>query len=72
MEIGVIGHGEAGAALTDRVAEEVRTRSEHHRNRTVQFEIPPTGTDTSDPRTGRFFLDRPHHPLTVVWHGPGQ
>jgi protein-L-isoaspartate(D-aspartate) O-methyltransferase len=67
MEVGVIGHGIAGAELADCVAEEVRTWSEQHRNRTVQFEIPPTGTDASDPRTGRFFLDRSHHPFTVIW-----
>jgi len=28
---------------------------------------PSTGTDTSTPETGRVFLDRPHHPLTVTW-----
>ncbi|MGH4017792.1 MAG: hypothetical protein ACRDT0_00820 [Pseudonocardiaceae bacterium] len=41
MEIGVIGHSNAGSKLTDRVAEEIRTWSEQHRNRTVQFGIPP-------------------------------
>ena len=66
MEVGVIGHGDTAAKLTDRVAEEVSTRSEHHRNRTVQFEIPPTGT--SYPGSARFFLDRPpHHPFTVIF-----
>jgi protein-L-isoaspartate(D-aspartate) O-methyltransferase len=67
MEVGVIGHSDVRAELTNRVAEEVRTWSEHHRHRTVQFEIPPTGTDASDRSSGRFFLDRPHHPLTVIW-----
>jgi protein-L-isoaspartate(D-aspartate) O-methyltransferase len=65
MEIGVIGHSDAGAALSDHVADEIRTWGEQQRNRTVQFEIPPTGT--SDPQAGRFFLDRPHHGLAVIW-----
>jgi protein-L-isoaspartate(D-aspartate) O-methyltransferase len=64
MEIGVIGHSDAGAALSDHVADEIRTWGEQQRNRTVQFEIPPTGT--SDPQAGRFFLDRPHHGLAVI------
>lgn len=67
MEVGVIGHGNAGAELTNRVAEEVRTWSEQPQNRTIQFELSPTGTVASDPSTGRFTLDRPHHPLTVIW-----
>ncbi|MGH3885393.1 MAG: hypothetical protein ACRDSZ_02300 [Pseudonocardiaceae bacterium] len=67
MEIGVIGHSDTGAGLSDHVAQEVRTWSEQHRNRTVQFEIPPTGTDTTDRKAGRFLLDRPHHPLAVIW-----
>ncbi|WP_020662052.1 hypothetical protein [Amycolatopsis benzoatilytica] len=68
MEVGFIGHSEAGAGLADRVAEEVRAWSEDHRNRTVQFEIPQTGG--SDPKARRFFLDRPHHGLTVIWWWP--
>ncbi len=65
MEVGVIGHSEAETDLADRVAEEVRVWSQEHRNRTVQFEIPRTGD--SDPKAHRFFLDRPHHGLTVIW-----
>jgi protein-L-isoaspartate(D-aspartate) O-methyltransferase len=65
MEIGVIGHSEVGSALSDHLADEVRTWGEQQRNRTVQFEIPPTAT--SDPQAGRFFLDRPHHGLAVIW-----
>lgn len=68
MEVGVVGHSDVGADLSDRVAEEVRTWSEHHQNRTVQFEIPANGTAFPDPADGRFFLDRPHNPITVVWH----
>jgi protein-L-isoaspartate(D-aspartate) O-methyltransferase len=67
MEVGVIGHGDTAAELTDRVAEEIRTWSAHHRDRTVQFEIPPIGTDVSHPTVGRYGLDRPHHAITVIW-----
>jgi protein-L-isoaspartate(D-aspartate) O-methyltransferase len=67
MEGGVIGHGDTAAELTDRVADQVRTWSTHHRDRTVQFEILPTGTHASDTKVGRVFLDRPHHPITVIW-----
>lgn len=67
MEVGVIGHGDTAAELTDRVAEEVRTWSAHHRDRTVQFEIPPIGIDTSHPTVDRYGLDRPHHAITVIW-----
>lgn len=65
MEIGVIGHSDAGAALSGHVVDEIRTWGEQQRNRTVQFEIPPTGTN--EPQSGRFFLDRPHHGLAVIW-----
>lgn len=67
MEVGVIGHSDQGANLSARVASEVRTWSEQHRNRAVQFEIPQSGTNTPEPNAGRFVLDRPHHPLAVTW-----
>ena len=41
MEVGVIGHSDAGAALSDQVADEIRSWRERHRNRIVQFEISP-------------------------------
>jgi protein-L-isoaspartate(D-aspartate) O-methyltransferase len=66
-EIGVIRHGPTGTALADQVAEEIRTWSEKFRDRHVRFEIPTGGIDSADPRGGRFFLDRPHNPITVIW-----
>ncbi|NKQ55623.1 methyltransferase, FxLD system [Amycolatopsis sp. K13G38] len=66
-EIGVIGHGPTGTVLADQVAEEIQTWSEKFRDRHVRFEIPTGGIDSSDPRGGRFFLDRPHNPITVIW-----
>jgi protein-L-isoaspartate(D-aspartate) O-methyltransferase len=65
LEVGVIGHSEVRPELCDHVADAIRTWGERHRNRTVWFEIPATGA--SDPQAGRFFLDRPHHGLAVVW-----
>lgn len=66
MEVGVIGHSDAGAELVHHIAEEVRTWNAQHRNPTIQFEIPPTAA-TAQPQTGRFVLDRPQHPLAVIW-----
>ncbi len=66
-ETGVVGHGPHGGELAARVADEIRTWDRDFRHRGVEFEIPADGTDTSDPTRGRFFLDRPHHPITVAW-----
>ncbi|NIJ13237.1 hypothetical protein FHU38_003581 [Saccharomonospora amisosensis] len=67
MEVGVIGHGDSGADLATRVAGEVRVWSERHRNREVWFEIPASAAGSTDPALCRFFLDRPHRPITVGW-----
>lgn len=66
-EIGVIGHGRAGSGLANRVAEAIQLWDSIYRQRGVRFEIPADRTDRSDPGQGRFFLDRPHHPITVIW-----
>ncbi|GHF76986.1 O-methyltransferase [Kitasatospora xanthocidica] len=66
FETGVIGHGPAGAALADLVAEHVRAWNAGFRGRTLRFELPDTPA-TPDPAAGRFVLDRPHHPITVIW-----
>jgi protein-L-isoaspartate(D-aspartate) O-methyltransferase len=68
METGVVGHGPAGAVLADQVAQEIRAWDERFRHLDVRFEIPVMDTGISDPGSGRFFLDRPHNPLTVTWH----
>ncbi|MER8104622.1 methyltransferase, FxLD system [Kitasatospora sp. NPDC094016] len=65
-ETGVIGHGPAGAALADLVAEQIRTWNTGFRDRTLRIELPNAPT-TADPTAGRFVLDRPHHPITVTW-----
>jgi protein-L-isoaspartate(D-aspartate) O-methyltransferase len=67
VEIGVIGHGRAESALADRVAEAIQVWDTTYRRRGVRFEIPADRADRSDPGQGRFFLDRPHHPITVIW-----
>lgn len=66
-ETGVVGHGPAGSQLAHRVADEIRTWDRNFRHREVRFEVPADDTDLSHPSHGRFFLDRPHHPITVVW-----
>ncbi|WP_369184757.1 methyltransferase, FxLD system [Streptomyces sp. Y1] len=65
-ETGVIGHGPAGAALADLVAEEIRAWDAGFRGRTLRFELPDAPADPA-PESGRFVLARPHHPITVVW-----
>jgi protein-L-isoaspartate(D-aspartate) O-methyltransferase len=66
FEVGVRGHGPTGAQLARQVAEEIRTWDKIYRARTVRFELPDTPPE-SDPAAGRFVLDRPTHPITVVW-----
>ncbi|MCW2948945.1 MAG: L-isoaspartate O-methyltransferase [Actinoallomurus sp.] len=65
-EVGVIGHGPTSSALAQEMAEQVRTWDAHYRTRTVRFEIPDAPA-TLDSAAGRFVLDRPHHPITVIW-----
>ncbi|MDH6709207.1 protein-L-isoaspartate(D-aspartate) O-methyltransferase [Kitasatospora sp. MAA19] len=65
-ETGAIGHGPAGELLADLVAEEIRTWNAGFRGRTLRFELPDNPA-TADPGAGRFVLDRPNHPITVIW-----
>ncbi|MER8188508.1 methyltransferase, FxLD system [Kitasatospora sp. NPDC094015] len=65
-ETGVIGHGPAGAALADLVAEQIRVWNTGFRDRTLRIELPDTAA-TADSATGRFVLHRPNHPITVSW-----
>ncbi|MFG3423227.1 methyltransferase, FxLD system [Micromonospora sp. NPDC048063] len=66
-EIGVIGHGPDGIALADIVAEEAARWDREYRSRSVRFEIPTARTGEHAPDKGRFVIDRPHHPVTVIW-----
>lgn len=66
-EVGVIGHGPGAATLTERVAQAIRVWNGTYRQRSVCFEIPANSQDRSEPGRGRFFLDRPHRPITVIW-----
>ncbi|WP_395297211.1 methyltransferase, FxLD system [Kitasatospora hibisci] len=65
-ETGVIGHGPDGAALADLVAEQIRVWNTGFRTRSLRIELPDTPA-TTDPAAGRFVLDRPNHPITVIW-----
>jgi protein-L-isoaspartate(D-aspartate) O-methyltransferase len=65
-EIGVIGHGPGAADLAHRVAADAATWDARFRGRTVRFELPAAPTVASADE-GRFALDRPDHPITVIW-----
>ncbi|MGK4582190.1 methyltransferase, FxLD system [Kitasatospora sp. HPMI-4] len=65
-ETGVISHGPDGSALADLVSQEIRTWNSGYRHRTLRLELPDTPA-ASDPATGRFVLDRRHHPIAVTW-----
>ncbi len=65
-EVGVIGHGPESYRLADQVAEEICTWDTHYRSRTVHFELEDAPAP-ADPAVGRFVLDRPHHPITIIW-----
>lgn len=65
-EIGVISHGPNVAPLADRIAAEAATWDDRFRARTVRFELPTTPAVAS-PDDGRFVIDRPHHPISVIW-----
>ncbi|MWA04618.1 methyltransferase, FxLD system [Actinomadura sp. LD22] len=65
-EVGVLGHGPTGHHLAHQVAEEIRTWDTRYRSRTVHFELQDAPAP-ADPASGRFVLDRPHHPITIFW-----
>jgi protein-L-isoaspartate(D-aspartate) O-methyltransferase len=65
-EVGVIAHGPTSDTLAQQAAELIQTWDQQYRSRSVRFEMPDTA-ESSDPAAGRFVLDRPHHPITVIW-----
>ncbi|MEU4300297.1 methyltransferase, FxLD system [Kitasatospora aureofaciens] len=65
-ETGVIGHGPSGELLADLVAREIGTWHAGYRGRRPRFELPDAPA-VADPAAGRFVLNRPHHPITVIW-----
>ncbi|HZM80508.1 MAG TPA: methyltransferase, FxLD system [Candidatus Limnocylindrales bacterium] len=65
-EVGVIGHGPDGAGLVGEMARQITVWDEGFRGRDVRFEMPDYA-ETADASVGRFVLDRPHHPITVIW-----
>jgi protein-L-isoaspartate(D-aspartate) O-methyltransferase len=66
VEVGVIGHGPRGAELADMVAAEIVTWDKEHRQHAARFEL-PDAREVTDAAAGRFVLDRPGRPVTVVW-----
>ncbi|MEU4832333.1 methyltransferase, FxLD system [Streptosporangium sp. NPDC023615] len=65
-EVGVVGHGPTGHDLAELVGEQIRTWDANYRERSVRFELPDSPA-TADPAVGRFVLERPRHPITVIW-----
>lgn len=65
-EVGVIGHGPHGARLADLVAAEIVTWDQEHRQHTARFEM-PDNPEATNAAAGRFVVDRPGRPVTVVW-----
>jgi protein-L-isoaspartate(D-aspartate) O-methyltransferase len=65
-EVGVVGHGPHCAVVADEVARQVAVWNSNFRGREARFEM-PDHAETADPSAGRFMLDRPHHPITVIW-----
>ncbi|MFI0912513.1 methyltransferase, FxLD system [Streptomyces abikoensis] len=65
-EVGVVAHGPTGPDLADKVAQQVKTWDTRYRHRDVRFEISDT-PKAPEPAAGRFVLDRPNHPITVIW-----
>ncbi|MFI5497128.1 methyltransferase, FxLD system [Actinoplanes sp. NPDC051859] len=65
-EIGVTAHGPDAGRLTDRIAEEAITWDTHFRHRTVRFELPTT-PPAARPDEGTFLIERPDHPIAVIW-----
>ncbi|MEV4670893.1 methyltransferase, FxLD system [Actinomadura sp. NPDC049382] len=68
-EVGVIGHGPTGGALTDRVADAIGTWNQDYRSRPVEFEIAPVeaAAQAVEPVPGRFVFERPNTRLTITW-----
>ncbi|WP_066374735.1 methyltransferase, FxLD system [Herbidospora mongoliensis] len=65
-EIGVTGHGPAAVSLADRIAAEATTWDARFRHRAVRFELSDTAP-TANPDEGQFVIDRPRHPISVIW-----
>ena len=66
-EVGVIGHGPGGDALTGRVVDAIRAWDRHYRWRPVQFEIQATDAEPVDPVPGQFVFDTPLNQIVIAW-----
>ncbi|WP_433229280.1 hypothetical protein [Actinomadura formosensis] len=68
-EVGVIGHGPTGRALTNRVADAIGTWDQDYRSRPVEFEIEPVeaAAQAVEPVPGRFVFERPNTRLIITW-----
>ncbi|TVL92007.1 methyltransferase, FxLD system [Streptomyces sp. SAJ15] len=66
-EIGVVGHGPGADELVQRAVAEMRTWDSGYRDREVQFEIQPLGSEPLDPRPGRFAFDNALNRVLIEW-----
>lgn len=64
FEVGVIGHGTAGAALRDQVVDQIRTWDQHFRRRDVEFAVAPRG---GPELAGQFVFAEPTTTLAISW-----
>lgn len=66
-EAGAVGHGPAGKALADRVAEEMAIWDRSFRGRDVTFEIQPFAAAPLHSKPGRFAFDNPINRIVIEW-----
>ncbi|MEU8305934.1 methyltransferase, FxLD system [Actinomadura sp. NPDC048955] len=66
-EFGVIGHGPGRDALTEQVAEAVRTWDHEYRGREVTFEIQPLDSPPPAQRPGRFTFSNALNQILIEW-----
>jgi protein-L-isoaspartate(D-aspartate) O-methyltransferase len=64
-EVGVIGHGPAGAVITGRMVEQIRVWNREHRGANVQITVPASGRRAAP--ASHVVLDRPHSPIGITW-----
>lgn len=66
FEVGVVGHGTSGQKLAERVGTEITSWDQGVRSRSVHFVIPNAPVAPAA-GAGRFVLERPDNPMTVIW-----
>jgi protein-L-isoaspartate(D-aspartate) O-methyltransferase len=65
-EVGVVGHGPAGAELAGQAAQEISMWDQRYRTRSVDFAMCDQ-PGIADPAHGRFLLNRDRRPIAITW-----